>query len=455
MKTIFSFLSVCFFSITLFAQEISLELVSGGFSNPLEIQHAGDERLFVVEQGGRIKILNPETGETNSEVFLNISSIISTGGERGLLGLAFHPNYNENGYFYVYYTNLSGDTQVSRFSVSSDNPDIADPDSELQMLSFTQPYSNHNGGHIAFGPDGKLYIASGDGGSGGDPHNYSQNRNTLLGKLLRIDVDIAAPYIPSDNPFVGVPDTRDEIWAYGLRNPWKFSFDSESDDLWIADVGQGAMEEINKELYTEAGLNYGWRCYEGTLPYITGGCPPESELTFPFAEYPRSGGHCSVTGGYVYRGEEFPNFQGLYFFTDYCSRRIGTVDSEGNLTFHGTFTASSITTFGLDVHKNLYLAGSGAVYKVIDDTPVSVDDNISAGFLIYPNPASSFISIDFANEDIQQVSLYDLTGKRMLTEQASGKNHISITVDGFSKGIYVVEIVKNNGTAHFRKIVVK
>src|SRR5690606_5043623 len=217
MKFIYTLVFFIITPICLNAQDLELELFAGGFDSPLELKHAGDDRLFVVERGGLIKILNSD-GTVNPTPFLDISSITTSGGERGLLGLAFHPDYNINGHFYVYYINLSGNTQISRFTVSGD-PDVADSSSELQMLSFTQPFTNHNGGHLAFGPDGMLYIASGDGGSGGDPQNNSQTLSTLLGKILRLDVDAPAPYIPADNPFIDNPSVLDEIWAYGVRNP--------------------------------------------------------------------------------------------------------------------------------------------------------------------------------------------------------------------------------------------
>jgi glucose/arabinose dehydrogenase len=218
--------------------------------------------------------------------------LISSGGERGLLGLAFHPDYANNGYFFVNYTNNSGHTVVSRFSVDGADDNLADPNSELNFMTINQPYGNHNGGNLAFGPDGYLYIGTGDGGSGGDPGNRAQNPLELLGKMLRIDVDNPSGGenygIPADNPYVGDPNGKDEIWAIGLRNPWRYSFDETTGDLWIGDVGQNAFEEINRVHYTEAGLNYGWRCYEANAPYNTSGCPDMSEMTFPVAAYTES-----------------------------------------------------------------------------------------------------------------------------------------------------------------------
>ncbi|MDP5027802.1 MAG: PQQ-dependent sugar dehydrogenase, partial [Flavobacterium sp.] len=318
MKTLLSLglLIVSFFGQ---AQTIALQSFATGLTSPVEITHAGDSRLFVVEQSGKIKIINAN-GTVNTTPFLNLTSLISTGGERGLLGLAFHPNYATNGYFFVNYTNTSGNTVIARYSVSSGNSNIANTTGTI-LMTITQPYSNHNGGSIKFGPDGYLYIGMGDGGSGGDPGNRAQNINENLGKMLRIDVNSTiAPYYtnPATNPYVGVAG-NDEIWAIGLRNPWKFSFNRLNGDLWIADVGQGSVEEIDKVVNPlTAGLNFGWRCYEGNSTYNSTGCAPASTMTFPFTQYARSGGACSVTGGYFYTGSMYPNFQNKYFFTDYC-----------------------------------------------------------------------------------------------------------------------------------------
>lgn len=454
MKFIYTLVFFIITPICLNAQDLELELFAGGFDSPLELKHAGDDRLFVVERGGLIKILNSD-GTVNPTPFLDISSITTSGGERGLLGLAFHPDYNINGHFYVYYINLSGNTQISRFTVSGD-PDVADSSSELQMLSFTQPFTNHNGGHLAFGPDGMLYIASGDGGSGGDPQNNSQTLSTLLGKILRLDVDAPAPYIPADNPFIDNPSVLDEIWAYGVRNPWKFSFDSETGDLWIADVGQNAWEEINRTPGTEAGLNFGWRCYEGNNPFNTNGCPPQSELTFPLAVYANASSRCSVTGGYVYRGDEFPAIQGLYFFADLCSNEIGTVTQDGDLTFHGTFGASSITSFGVDNNQNLYVVafGGGSIFKVIDNTPMSVDSNELNNLVLYPNPAKNTVSLRFENFEIESVSILDLNGSLINNYNTSNNKNLVLDVSSLNSGVYFVKITAVNGMQSYKKLLV-
>ena len=259
---------------------INLQQIATGFNRPVDIVHAGDNRLFIVEQNnGRIRIMDQD-GNINPTNFLDIGSRVgSTANEQGLLGLAFHPNYASNGYFYVNYTATNGNTNISRFTVSA-NPDVANANSEVILLTVSQPYNNHNGGGIKFGPDGYLYIGMGDGGSGGDPGNRAQNTTNLLGKMLRIDVDGGSPYsIPVDNPFVNNGSVSNEIWAIGVRNPWRFSFDRQTGDLWIADVGQGDWEEINMQpAASNGGENYGWRCYEGNIAFETAGCSSVSSF---------------------------------------------------------------------------------------------------------------------------------------------------------------------------------
>ncbi len=348
---------------------IELEIFTTGLSQPISLTHAGDSRLFVVEQAGLIKILE-SSGSVKPLPFLDITDRVnSAGNEQGLLGLAFHPDYSTNGYFFVNYTDLTGDTVVSRFSVAAD-PDLADSSSEVLLLSFSQPFANHNGGDIAFGPDGFLYIAIGDGGSAGDPQNNGQNPATFLGKILRIDVDSGSPYgIPVDNPFVGVSGTLDEIWALGLRNPWRISFDRSSGDLWIADVGQDVGEEINHQLsVSTGGENYGWRCYEGTSPFNSTGCDTPGNYKFPVFEYLHSP-HCSVTGGYVYRGTEYPDLDGHYIFADYCSGHFWSLKWDGSSVYDVTefgVLQTAVSTFGENIDGELYAAGrnTGTVYRI-------------------------------------------------------------------------------------------
>ena len=454
--------------IAVFPQSVEIELFKDGFSSPLNLQHAQDARLFVVEQGGMIKIIQSD-GSVNPVPFLDISSQVSSGGERGLLGLAFHPNYANNGYFYINYTKTNGDTRVSRFSVDSGNPDVADPSSEFIVIEYSQPFSNHNGGCLAFGSDGYLYISSGDGGGSGDPNNRAQDKNTLLGKMLRLDVDNPSGGnnygIPPDNPFVGDPNARGEIWAYGLRNPWKFSFDHTDNNLWIADVGQASLEEINRAAVSEAGLNYGWRCYEASQPFNTQGCPPQSEMTFPLAEYSHNGGNCSITGGYVYRGNVYSDIAGLYFFADFCSGIIGTVDNSGNLVDYGSFPGNW-ASFGEDVNKELYILdlNGGRIYKIKGGEIAGTDDNPLANTLsMVPNPASDSVSFTLRNDSIENLELFDVRGSKILMDTGFLKNNSEGNVDGkrtisiahLRSGLYFVKITGGNGKSILKKLIIQ
>ncbi|MBE0408865.1 MAG: PQQ-dependent sugar dehydrogenase [Anaerolineales bacterium] len=343
-----------------------------GLAMPIGLANAGDGsgRLFVLEQAGLIRIV--QDGALLAEPFLNISDRASCCGERGLLGLAFHPNYQENGYFYVNYTDRSNDTVIARFTVS-DNPNLALAESEKELLKIPQPYNNHNGGVVEFGPDGFLYLGIGDGGSGGDPHGYAQSLDTLLGKILRLDLDGGDPYaVPDDNPFASSQDERGlpEIWAYGLRNPWRFSFDRLTGDLYIGDVGQNAWEEVNYlPVGSLGGANFGWNYFEGNHAY-RGSPPPELELVFPVAEYDNPGLGCSVTGGVVYRGRALPAWYGVYLFGDYCSGRVwGLVQNpEGDWHQELLFeNVARITSFGEDEDGEVYIVDhAGVVFQLVE-----------------------------------------------------------------------------------------
>ncbi len=387
MKFFTPFFVAFFFVLNLNAQiDIETEVFATGFNNIVDLANAGDARLFVVEQGGRIKIID-ENGNTLSENFLNIQNKISSGGgEQGLLGLAFHPDYTNNGFFYVNYTSGSLNTRISRFSVTTNNPNIADPNSEIVLLEFDQPFGNHNGGDLAFGPDGYLYIGTGDGGSGGDPQGNSQNRQNFLGKLLRLDVttNLSAYTIPSDNPFVGDPSTLDEIWSFGIRNPWRWSFDKLTGDIWMGDVGQNAREEINfQPASSTGGENYGWNCREGFIAYNnpTSACSGVTDFTEPIFDYQTgSSAGCSVTGGIRYRGCEYPALYGKYVFGDFCSGRFWTTDEvNGNWVTEVALNSSiSISGFGEDVNNELYvLSLNGVIYRVVsgDLAEVSITSN--------------------------------------------------------------------------------
>ena len=337
--------------------------VASGLRQPVFLTGAGDAsgRLFVVLQSGRIQVVN--AGQVLEEPFLDISDRTSRSragqnyGERGLLGLAFHPRYSENGYFYVNYTDVDGHSVIARFQVSADNPNQADPASEQRLLFVEQPYPNHNGGMLAFGPDGYLYIGLGDGGSAGDPENRAQSPDTLLGKILRLDVDGGEPYaIPNANPYAAAGG-RPEIWAIGLRNPWRFSFDRLTGDLYIGDVGQNQWEEVNFVAWPAPegeALNFGWKYLEGSHAFEG---ETSLELQAPVAEYSHSLG-CSVSGGVVYRGTNLPEWQGVYLYGDYCSGRVWGLlrTPEGGwlqaMLFEGEMSISSIS---LDDAGEVYL----------------------------------------------------------------------------------------------------
>jgi glucose/arabinose dehydrogenase len=454
------------------SQTISLQSFGTGFVSPVEITNAGDSRLFVVQKGGLIRILNAN-GTVNSTPFLDLSSLVSTNSERGLLGLAFHPNYATNGYFFVNYTNTAGNTVIARYSVNSGNPDIADTTGTI-LMTISQPYSNHNGGSIKFGPDGFLYIGMGDGGSGGDPQGYSQNlslTNTnvaanpsriYLGKMLRIDVNTTAPGLnygfPSTNPFVNEAG-KQEIWAIGLRNPWKFSFNRLNGDLWIADVGQDAVEEINKIVnpLPNTAINFGWRCYEGNSNYNTSGCAASSTMTFPFVQYARFGGACSVTGGYFYSGSAYPNFQNKYFFTDYCDNKIRMVNSAGVITTTTSFSGNNFVTFGEDMNGELYIAGitSGTIFKIIDSS-LGTSEFDNNDFSIYPNPAKGYFNIKSnASNLVTKIDVFDLTGKLLFSKKLNANPENSFDTNLLSKGIYLVSIEATDGTNYSTKLVIE
>lgn len=330
-----------------------------GLRRPTDLRPDGSGRLFVVEKAGRIRII--QDGQLLQTPFLDITDRVgSSGNEQGLLGLVFHPQYVQNGRFFVNYTDKNGNTVIARFQVSSD-PNVADENSEVKLLGVHQPYQNHNGGSLMFGPDGYLYAGLGDGGSQGDPNGNGQNTNVLLGKILRLDVDNGDPYsIPAGNPF------GNEIWDYGFRNPWRISFDRITNDLYIGDVGQNTWEEIDFiPAGTPGGLNFGWNKFEGNHPYS--GNPSQAGVTFPVAEYSHQEGGCSVTGGYVYRGS-MPEWNGIYLYADYCSGYIwGLLKADNVWQTQLLFDEdANITSFGQDDAGEIYfLSDSGEVYKLV------------------------------------------------------------------------------------------
>jgi glucose/arabinose dehydrogenase len=356
-------------------QGVGLQQVASDLGPITGITSAGDGRLFLTIRTGRIVIL--ENGAARSQPFLDIHDKTTTDGERGLLSTAFHPRYSENGFFFVNYTNLQGNTIIARYQVSASDPDRADPASGRILLTIDQPFSNHNGGQLQFGPDGYLYIGMGDGGSAFDPDCRAQKPTTLLGKMLRIDVDqnvAVPPYygIPASNPFRGSGAPPDEVWASGLRNPWRFSFDRETGDLWIGDVGQGRREEIDfQPASSRGGENYGWKVMEGTLCSSDGACPDSTPAcgstayTPPVLEYSHDNA-CSVTGGYVYRGSRLPQLRGSYVFGDLCSGVIWAAARSGNGFTVRTVSGQvqQLTAFGEDNSGELYAANlQGQLYR--------------------------------------------------------------------------------------------
>jgi glucose/arabinose dehydrogenase len=366
---------------------IQLKPILSGLNSPVAITHAGDGtgRLFITLQVGKIFIYDGL--QMLPTPFMDIGSLITTGSERGLLSVAFHPNYSATGFLYINYTDLNGDTAIARYKVSAD-PNVVDNTSAAILLTILQPSTNHNGGQLQFGPDGYLYIGTGDGGFSGDPANNAQNINSLLGKILRINVDAGSPYaIPPNNPFVGNQNAKPEIWALGLRNPWRFSFDRLTGDLLIADVGQDNYEEVDfQQASSGGGENYGWRLMEGTHCFNSDPDCNDGSLTLPVIEYDHSLGNCSITGGYRYRGVLFPSFTGIYFYADFCSGTIwgASQNAPGHWTIEEMLnTGLLITTFGEDEDGELYLAHysatDGAIYKVIETSPATIGGSGGGG----------------------------------------------------------------------------
>lgn len=345
---------------------IQLQTLPGSLKNPVYVTSPpGDARLFVVEQAGVIRVYKNDV--LLPQPFLDITSRVKSGGEQGLLSMAFHPEYSRNGFFFVNFTDLKGDTHVERFKVGA-AADVADPNSASLVIKIEQPYGNHNGGHILFGHDGMLYVGMGDGGAGGDPKGNGQKTSSLLGKMLRLNVSRTEPYsIPMGNPYANGKGGRPEIWAIGLRNPWRFAFDREAKLLYIADVGQNEIEEVHVESSSSAGLNYGWSRMEGDRCY-RGSCDKDG-LRLPQLVYNHAGGACSITGGFVYRGKKIPAIAGHYFYSDYCAGWLRSFKFEnGNATDKRSWDIEKIghiVSFGEDSAGELYIvAEGGKVYRI-------------------------------------------------------------------------------------------
>ncbi len=429
---------------------ITYNPVITGLTSAVDIVNAGDgtNRIFVVEQGGNIKVYN--SSYTLLGTFLTVTGI-STGNERGLLSLVFHPNYEANGFFWVYYTNSSGDIEISRYKVSSGNTNQADAASKQVVLTIPHPgQANHNGGKLNFGTDGYLYFATGDGGGGGDVPNNAQNGTVLLGKMIRINVSIGtiAPYytIPADNPYVSDPNVRDEIWALGLRNPFRWSFDRTTNDMWIGDVGQDTREEINyRAAGSTGGINYGWRCYEGSLPFNTTGCLVSSNYVFPVYDYPNpSPGSASVTGGYVYRGSTHASMQGYYFAADVYSGNLYKVNTAGFTTTVQTGLPTFVVGFGeTESGELLNVSLNGSAYAVIPSTPTAVTDlNEEKKPFIYPSVINGKSFTIHLPSAYQQLQIINSNGAIVQQQNIAGRRgNTEITLTNIAAGVYIVRLI--------------
>jgi glucose/arabinose dehydrogenase len=443
-----------------------------GLSSPVDIVNASDgsNRIFVVQQGGTIRVYNQSLTFLNN--YLTVTGILS-GGEQGLLSLAFHPDFTSNGFLYVYYTSApSGDVTIARYTRSTIDTTVADPASRVVLLSIPKPtsggvpFTNHNGGKLNFGPDGHLYFATGDGGSGNDPQNNAQDGSSLRGKMIRLDVSNPNPpfyFIPADNPYTSDPLIRDEIWALGLRNPWRWSFDRLTNDMWIADVGQGTREEVNfRAAGTTGGINYGWRCFEGFIstpgvPDCTPAnyVPPIFDYTHDFAT-----GGISVTGGYVYRGSEFPNLYGYYIASDYSSGNVWLILPNGTNTRQGSMP-TSLTTFGEAEDGTLYAAAGGTIYKVTAvqaPTPVKL---ISFTLRQSPNfndifwkTATEFNVSRFSVQSSTDGIIFAEAGTVSASQQPNGSSYSFRDLAANNRKLYYrLQTIDNDGTFEYSKVI--
>jgi glucose/arabinose dehydrogenase len=446
------------------------------FSNPVELVNSGDgtNRLFVLTQSGKIFVF-PNTPSANAKVFLDLTDSVSqSGGETGLLGLAFHPNYSNNGYFYVDYTTRQSPlrSKISRFSVSGSNPDSAVRSSEIVLITQVQPFSNHNGGHLAFGPDGYLYISLGDGGSGGDPFNNAQNKSVLLGKILRINIDSASGgnnySIPPTNPFYNnTMGYRQEIYAYGLRNTWKYSFDIPSGRTWAADVGQDMWEEID---ILQNGKNYGWKIMEGFNCYSPPTGCDTSGLTMPIWSYSHSEG-MSITGGYVYRGSLVPGLTGKYIYADYVVGKIWALTYDGINPPQNELLLDSpylISTFGVDENNELYICTYGSAGKIYKFHPVPIgvkgNSELPSGFSLqqnYPNPFNPVTKIKYSlpNASFVTLKIYDGLGREIKTlvsgYKAAGNYGVRWDASNYPSGIYYYRLTSGSVSIERKMALVK
>ncbi len=469
-------LVLLFFPFLIFGQgnnepKIYLDEVADGFTLPVDITHANDSRLFVVEKVGRIKIMYPDFS-VEATPFLDIRSKVKSGpSEMGLLGLAFHPDFVQNGYFFVNYTNQNDESVLSRFRLDQSNVNLADPASETVLLTLSQPYNNHNGGDMAFGPDGYLYFSLGDGGSSGDPGNRSQDGQTLLGKILRLSINevdtlIGTTYtIPTDNPFVNDADIADEIWSLGLRNPWRFSFDKQTGDMWIGDVGQGRFEEINFEPANTPGVNYGWRCFEGLNDFKANDCAGPSNTyvdpVFSYDHFDLLGS--SITGGFVYRGSTYPNFQGYYIFGDYTSGNLWTLNQDMSGNFQSKFLGKRVdggqlSSFGEDFQGEIYLTAynQGKIFQIKDSSQIATSLSPKVGQASLSarySRAKEKITLRLSEGLFQapQLGMFTLNGQQVQAPLRTSPYKLEVATQGLPTGLYLLKL-DMDGKQWVRKI---
>ncbi len=452
------------------APQLAYTLFAAGLTRPVDIARApGEARLFVVEKAGRVRIVTA-AGAVLPTAFLNISARVgSTGSEQGLLGAAFHPNYATNGWFFVNYTDLSGNTRISRFQRQVGTADLADPASEVVLFTAVQPFTNHNGGSMHFGPDGYLYAALGDGGSGGDPGNRAQNLALPLGKVLRFDVDGGTPggaaySIPPTNPLVNTAGALPEIWAWGVRNPWRTSFDAATGDYWIADVGQNLWEEVNVFVDSAgANHNFGWRCYEGTVPFNLSLCGSTGSTVAPVFVYPHNNltGGFSITGGYVYRGQQFPSLQGYYVCVDFVSGNLWTIRRQRNVyqvQRDTVLSSSGISAFGQDAAGELYVAefNTGRISRLVvaGTTGLAATAKI-APLQLWPNPATGTCRVELPEAVSAAVEIVSpVTGQIVRRTRATAATAAAtLDVGGLPPGLYHVRAWLPDGPRTQRLVV--
>jgi glucose/arabinose dehydrogenase len=462
-KICFILLTICIiYSANTIAQPtLGFNKILSGLTSPVDIKNAGDgsKRIFIVEQSGTVRIY--KNGNLLNKPFLNISNLTKyKGTEKGLLSIAFHPKYQNNRYFFIYYNNLDGNITLARYRVSKTNPDSADPSSGVILFSRPKPggFGNHNGGTLQFGKDGYLYLSIGDGGGEGDPYRNGQNGQTFYAKMLRFDIDVPnKPYyaIPPDNPFVRDPNVLDEIYDLGLRNPWKWSFDRQTGDMWIGDVGQDSIEEIDfRKPHDAGGANFGWSCYEGKLAFNSDSCKKRSSYVFPIFQYHHdinTGGEC-VIGGYVYRGSKYPQLQGYYICADYVKNNVWKIKpntSGGWNIYLQQGAPASLISFGEDEAGELYASTrSGNVYHVIATTAFvesapGVSNNSSATF-IYPTLVDNNSITVILNDHYSYARVVDMSGKQVLKKDitnATGK--VSLHLPKLAAGTYIVQLLGN------------